>query len=89
MGYDFDYKIGDYTGEKLDDVSRHNHYLNKLVYCDERQFTFHELYEVISESLLEMKLSNEPRENIIEAISVLLKVLGEMEQNDTVLISYC
>ena len=89
MGYDFDYKIGDDSIEKLYDVSRHNHYLNELVYGDERQFTFNELYEVISKCLLEMKLSNNERQNIAEAIGVLTNVLGEMDHNDIVVISYC
>lgn len=91
MGYDFDYKIVGKYKEKYHDISRHNHYLNKLVFCDERQFTFHELFEVILSSLLELKESNDytQRENIAGAIGILTKVLGNMEEKDTVIISYC
>lgn len=89
MGCDFCYRINgqkeDYT---LNDVSRRNHFLRDIVTEDTR-FTYDELYEEISNVLEKLKVADENREQIAEALRVFISVYSEMEKDDFVLMDYC
>jgi hypothetical protein len=91
MGCDFSYRINgekeDYTLYNLN-VSRHNHFLSDIVLEDTR-FTYDELYQEISNVLEKLKVADEDREQIAEALRVFISVYAEMEKDDFVLMDYC
>lgn len=91
MGCDFSYRI---NGEKKDwtlyqlNISRHNHFLRDIVIEDTR-FTYDELYEEISNVLDKLRVADQDRDQIAEALHVLISVYAEMSENDFVLMDYC
>ena len=89
MGYDFSYRINgekeDYT---LNDTSRHNHFLRDIV-TEHTRFTYKTLYEEISNVLEKLRVADENRDQIAEALRVLISVYSEMGEDDFVLMDYC
>ena len=89
MGCDFSYRINgekeDYT---LNDTSRHNHFLSDIV-TDDTRFTYNELYEEINNVLEKLRVADEDRSDIAEALRVLISVYSEMGEDDFVLMDYC
>jgi hypothetical protein len=91
MGCDFSYRI---NGEKEYctlynlNISRHNHFLSDIVLEDTR-FTYDELYEEISNILDKLRVADEDRSDIAEALRVLISVYSEMGEDDFVLMDYC
>jgi hypothetical protein len=89
MGYDFAYRI---NGSKHDcslvHISRHNHFLHDTI-IEERKFTYNELHEEITNILEKLRVAKEDRDQIGEAVCVLISVYSEMEEEDFVSIDYC
>lgn len=84
-----DFKIND--GETSRDefrVSRHNKNLFDLILV-ENTFTYEELYHLLENSVKELYNAKENRFDISETIYVLSKVLGYMDSEDFVEITYC
>ena len=87
MGNDFYFKINDGDRDEFR-VSRHNENLFDLI-LGENTFTYKELYHLLENSVKELYDAKENRDDISETIYVLSKVLGYMDSEDIVEITYC
>lgn len=56
---------------------------------EERKFTYNELHEEITNILEKLRVAKEDRDQIGEAVCILISVYSEMEEEDFVSIDYC
>lgn len=89
MGYDFCYRFNEDEEEyTLNNISRHNHFLADIIREDTR-FSYNELYEEITNVLEKLRDAINDRDQIAEALRVLITVYSEMSNDDTISMDYC